>query len=466
MLLPVWLRCSGGIGYWTAGAAGHQHPKWFWSISFIHSETLGGCFIHSVTQSLVLDLNLTGAEVGRRRWINSGIFNVTFTPASANVPSKCKKLPFMFSLQPVLSPSVLAAMTCIHPQHGSQPCDINLGGSELQGVDFLSRLGLDVGSPRPPHAAAPPPLPAIGPLVAPQTSEVESYSCQFTTTAAAYLTPPSTHQSPFRLDELQVYGCYPGTYLGYQDGAASPAGSDCFGSPTSTSSASTPGFQNQPASNWDSVSGPYSSSPGCWAGAEETSALHAPSFFTFSSAEDVSLLVQPQLQEQEPFASPCCHPSPALNYPIMSMEQRRPLDGAEHHLTGGLSPKLRSPGGNESCCAVCGDNASCQHYGVRTCEGCKGFFKVKTTSGRLENDRLTRLLSSFLLFSPSFFQRTVQKNSKYVCLSNKDCPVDKRRRNRCQFCRFQKCLAVGMVREGEQSRCPVGTGANRSLDWS
>ncbi|XP_054168081.1 probable nuclear hormone receptor HR38 [Oppia nitens] len=69
-------------------------------------------------------------------------------------------------------------------------------------------------------------------------------------------------------------------------------------------------------------------------------------------------------------------------------------------------------------CAVCGDNAACQHYGVRTCEGCKGFFK-----------------------------RTVQKGAKYVCLGNKDCPVDKRRRNRCQFCRFQKCLAVGMVKE-------------------
>ncbi|XP_035205813.1 probable nuclear hormone receptor HR38 isoform X2 [Stegodyphus dumicola] len=83
-----------------------------------------------------------------------------------------------------------------------------------------------------------------------------------------------------------------------------------------------------------------------------------------------------------------------------------------------------SPGAPESTpppsmlCAVCGDNAACQHYGVRTCEGCKGFFK-----------------------------RTVQKNAKYVCLGNRDCPVDKRRRNRCQFCRFQKCLAVGMVKE-------------------
>lgn len=73
---------------------------------------------------------------------------------------------------------------------------------------------------------------------------------------------------------------------------------------------------------------------------------------------------------------------------------------------------------SEGLCAVCGDNAACQHYGVRTCEGCKGFFK-----------------------------RTVQKKSTYVCLANKNCPVDKRRRNRCQFCRFEKCLAVGMAKE-------------------
>ncbi|XP_055713604.1 probable nuclear hormone receptor HR38 isoform X2 [Phlebotomus papatasi] len=80
-----------------------------------------------------------------------------------------------------------------------------------------------------------------------------------------------------------------------------------------------------------------------------------------------------------------------------------------------IHPTPQSP---SQLCAVCGDTAACQHYGVRTCEGCKGFFK-----------------------------RTVQKGSKYVCLADKACPVDKRRRNRCQFCRFQKCLAVGMVKE-------------------
>lgn len=97
---------------------------------------------------------------------------------------------------------------------------------------------------------------------------------------------------------------------------------------------------------------------------------------------------------------------------------------------GGIPPEQAGPSGQPLCskgptppspsqlCAVCGDTAACQHYGVRTCEGCKGFFK-----------------------------RTVQKGSKYVCLADKNCPVDKRRRNRCQFCRFQKCLAVGMVKE-------------------
>lgn len=54
-----------------------------------------------------------------------------------------------------------------------------------------------------------------------------------------------------------------------------------------------------------------------------------------------------------------------------------------------------------------------------SCEGCKGFFK-----------------------------RTIRKDLTYTCRDNKDCIVDKRQRNRCQYCRYQKCLATGMKREG------------------
>ncbi|KAG7273240.1 hypothetical protein CRUP_001336 [Coryphaenoides rupestris] len=71
-------------------------------------------------------------------------------------------------------------------------------------------------------------------------------------------------------------------------------------------------------------------------------------------------------------------------------------------------------------CAICGDRSSGKHYGVYSCEGCKGFFK-----------------------------RTVRKDLSYTCRDNKECLVDKRQRNRCQYCRYQKCLAMGMKREGK-----------------
>ncbi|XP_017463420.1 PREDICTED: retinoic acid receptor RXR-alpha-A-like, partial [Rhagoletis zephyria] len=77
--------------------------------------------------------------------------------------------------------------------------------------------------------------------------------------------------------------------------------------------------------------------------------------------------------------------------------------------------------GSKHLCAICEDRASGKHYGVYSCEGCKGFFK-----------------------------RTVRKDLTYVCRDEKRCIVDKRQRNRCQYCRYQKCLEMGMKREAVQ----------------
>ncbi|ELU07400.1 hypothetical protein CAPTEDRAFT_113501 [Capitella teleta] len=74
----------------------------------------------------------------------------------------------------------------------------------------------------------------------------------------------------------------------------------------------------------------------------------------------------------------------------------------------------------ELSCKVCGDQASGLHYGIVTCEGCKGFFK-----------------------------RTVQNKRAYTCNGKGHCPVDKAHRNRCQYCRFKKCLYMGMVLAGK-----------------
>uniref|UniRef100_A0A8C2ESR1 Retinoic acid receptor RXR n=1 Tax=Cyprinus carpio TaxID=7962 RepID=A0A8C2ESR1_CYPCA len=103
---------------------------------------------------------------------------------------------------------------------------------------------------------------------------------------------------------------------------------------------------------------------------------------------------------------------------VTSSEDIKPPPG----LVGLGGYPCSSPGSlSKHICAICGDRSSGKHYGVHSCEGCKGFFK-----------------------------RTIRKDLTYTCRENKDCQIDKRQRNRCQYCRYQKCLAMGMKREAVQ----------------
>merc|ERR1719167_1093619 len=57
-------------------------------------------------------------------------------------------------------------------------------------------------------------------------------------------------------------------------------------------------------------------------------------------------------------------------------------------------------------CRVCGDKASGFHYGVHSCEGCKGFFR-----------------------------RSIQQRIHYrPCTKNQQCTILRINRNRCQYC--------------------------------
>ncbi|XP_051153934.1 nuclear hormone receptor FTZ-F1 beta [Leptopilina boulardi] len=69
-------------------------------------------------------------------------------------------------------------------------------------------------------------------------------------------------------------------------------------------------------------------------------------------------------------------------------------------------------------CPICGDKISGFHYGIFSCESCKGFFK-----------------------------RTVQNRKNYVCLRGVGCPVTVATRKKCPACRFDKCLNMGMKLE-------------------
>ncbi|XP_023660910.1 nuclear receptor subfamily 4immunitygroup A member 1 [Paramormyrops kingsleyae] len=304
-------------------------------------------------------------------------------------------------------------MTCVEAQYGTLPYENNYYISEFLSTDITAKLAMDIGGQQ--DQPSTPSLPSINSLVGSYAGEFDAYPCQISSPVAS-TNVTASQPSPFKMDDFQVYGCYPGTFsLSYLDETHSSCGSDYYGSPASAPSPSTPSFQSQPVSAWDSPFSSYSPGAACWV-PDKTTLTQPPSFFTFSPPVEQPSPVgqqQPSLTDREPFSHPQQHAS-ALPFAPMGPGS---LDGSAL-MEEPVSPKVRSPSGNEGRCAVCGDSASCQHYGVRTCEGCKGFFK-----------------------------RTVQKNAKYVCLANKDCPVDKRRRNRCQFCRFQKCLAVGMVKE-------------------
>uniref|UniRef100_A0AAR2JAH6 Retinoic acid receptor RXR n=1 Tax=Pygocentrus nattereri TaxID=42514 RepID=A0AAR2JAH6_PYGNA len=133
--------------------------------------------------------------------------------------------------------------------------------------------------------------------------------------------------------------------------------------------------------------------------------------------------------------SPCLPGTPSVGYgPISSPQINSTVSMSGLHAVSssddvkppyGLKQlSSHSPGptlSQKRLCAICGDRSSGKHYGVYSCEGCKGFFK-----------------------------RTVRKDLSYTCRDNKDCMVDKRQRNRCQYCRYQKCLAMGMKREDER----------------
>ena len=112
-------------------------------------------------------------------------------------------------------------------------------------------------------------------------------------------------------------------------------------------------------------------------------------------------------------------PDPVAASPSVVIPALSPLTPRTPSTPGTPQQAVPSPT-EEDICVICSDKATGHHYGVTSCEGCKGFFK-----------------------------RSVQNKKVYSCRNlTQDCPVDKRHRNRCQFCRLQKCLKAGMIKEG------------------
>ena len=49
-----------------------------------------------------------------------------------------------------------------------------------------------------------------------------------------------------------------------------------------------------------------------------------------------------------------------------------------------------------------------------------------------------------------FFRRSIKERapSRYKCMDNGTCEINVATRNACRYCRFQRCIKVGMSVEG------------------
>lgn len=145
-----------------------------------------------------------------------------------------------------------------------------------------------------------------------------------------------------------------------------------------------------------------------------------------SSPEEVTFTEIGALKQR---AAGCNTPSSKLVfqfpevYSSPSTPAATPQHSYAHPIVGkrpcGFPGTFTKTGGMVLLCKVCGDIASGFHYGVHACEGCKGFFR-----------------------------RSIQQNINYkMCVKNENCLIMRMNRNRCQHCRFKKCLSVGMSRD-------------------
>ncbi|BFZ10808.1 hypothetical protein BsWGS_13847 [Bradybaena similaris] len=86
-----------------------------------------------------------------------------------------------------------------------------------------------------------------------------------------------------------------------------------------------------------------------------------------------------------------------------------------------LLVNAKTGGGKSPQCKVCGDESSGFHYGVDSCEGCKGFFR-----------------------------RCITQGMTHKCANEEKCEITPFTRNSCQYCRLKKCFEVGMSREASR----------------
>ncbi|KAL5005631.1 hypothetical protein ScPMuIL_016789 [Solemya velum] len=132
-----------------------------------------------------------------------------------------------------------------------------------------------------------------------------------------------------------------------------------------------------------------------------------------AEASDCSSLSDDSFSSSHRVSSEAPSPGSTDGKTLSDINSLSPVDSSK------LSCKPQYTAELEVLCRICGDRASGFHYGVHSCEGCKGFFR--------------RTLKKQLVYKP--------------CRLGSQCKIDAGTRNKCQYCRYQKCINAGMSQD-------------------
>ncbi|KAK1903531.1 Nuclear receptor subfamily 4 group A member 2 [Dissostichus eleginoides] len=279
------------------------------------------------------------------------------------------------------------------------------------------------------------------------------YSCDFLTPdydvkpPCLYQMPHSGDQSSIKVEDVQMHSYHQQGHLPPQSEEMMAHSGPMYFKPSSPHAPSTPNFQVQHNHMWEDPGSLQSFHQNYVAATshmmdQRKNPVSRLSLFSFKQSPPGTPVSSCQMRFDGPLHVSMNHDNSGVHrgldgqsFGVPSALRKQAGLAFPHSLQLGHghqlmdsqvpSPPSRGSPSNEGLCAVCGDNAACQHYGVRTCEGCKGFFK-----------------------------RTVQKNAKYVCLANKNCPVDKRRRNQVHGRGMVKEVVRTANLKGRRGRLP------------